>query len=668
MDVQYPASNSISTSRLSRQPRNSQIEVPVEILIERKKRLKSFKRSAKTENVSSSINKKTPRLKIINHTIFFKIWPIETQNQSGHTVKWTKTKEWYIYKKSRGDSIGKNAELRKFLQIFSWAKSAFLALKLAYVAEKLQFLFLNLFYSSETLTPKNDICHIQDIFYLIKRQKIQTINMQGPQTKTEIIQKLQYGIFKTCNTRFFIGKINVLDKNLDMESGFPRSSMLIIYPLNVQPTGRSCDVRPTGSYFSQKFYAAYRSQLCFNHKDLYWTYWWHAVRPIWPLYSGGRQTKNRFLKFIFVDLRLNSISQNQIKILKSLSFFDYRDKSRLVSEEQLALAVLHRWEEIAKVGCRLVPEHIETRPLYSPEKPGIEKGKLEMWVDMFPMDMPLPGPPIDVMPRKPKSYELRIIIWNTDDVVLEDDAFFTGEKMSDIYVKGWIKGSEDTQCTDIHYRSLTGEGNFNWRFVFPFEYLVAEEKIVLSRKESVFSWDETECKIPARLELQVWDADHFSADDFLGAITLDLNRFPRGAKSSKLCTLDMIKSDGSVPMVNIFKQRRVKGWWPFYIKKENEEMELTGKVEAEIHLLTKEDAEKTPIGLGRNEPDPLEKPNRPDASFMWFLNPIKSIRYIIWHNYKWVIIKIILFIALTIFFVLFFYSIPGMTVKKLMGA
>lgn len=39
-------------------------------------------------------------------------------------------------------------------------------------------------------------------------------------------------------------------------------------------------------------------------------------------------------------------------------------------------------------------------------------------------------------------------------MILEDDAFFTGEKMSDIYVKGWLKGPEDTQATDIHYRCV----------------------------------------------------------------------------------------------------------------------------------------------------------------------------------------------------------------------
>ena len=30
---------------------------------------------------------------------------------------------------------------------------------------------------------------------------------------------------------------------------------------------------------------------------------------------------------------------------------------------------------------------------------------------------------------------------------------YTGEQMSDIYVKGWVEGMEnDTQETDVHYR------------------------------------------------------------------------------------------------------------------------------------------------------------------------------------------------------------------------
>lgn len=70
----------------------------------------------------------------------------------------------------------------------------------------------------------------------------------------------------------------------------------------------------------------------------------------------------------------------------------------------------------------------------------------------------------------------------------------------------------------------------------------------------------------------------------------------------------MMCGDGAVPTINIFKQKRVRGWWPFYIKRDTEEMELTGKVEAEIQLLTREEADKLPAGLGRSEPDPLEKP------------------------------------------------------------
>jgi len=105
-----------------------------------------------------------------------------------------------------------------------------------------------------------------------------------------------------------------------------------------------------------------------------------------------------------------------------------------------------------------------------------------------------------------------------------------------------------------------------------------------------------------------------------------------------------------------------------YAKDENDELILQGKVEAELILMSSEEAEKSPAGLGREEPSALEKPTRPDSSFMWFLNPIKSIRYIIWHNYKWTILKILFILFFTLFLALFFYSLPGYTIKKMMGA
>ena len=72
---------------------------------------------------------------------------------------------------------------------------------------------------------------------------------------------------------------------------------------------------------------------------------------------------------------------------------------------------------------------------------------------------------------------------------------------------------------------MTGEGNFNWRFVFPFEYLKAEEKIVYHKKESFFDVGEKEYKVPPVLTIQLWDADLISADDMLGMNVSVANNF-----------------------------------------------------------------------------------------------------------------------------------------------
>ncbi|KAL8184971.1 UNVERIFIED_CONTAM: hypothetical protein K2H54_033720, partial [Gekko kuhli] len=453
--------------------------------------------------------------------------------------------------------------------------------------------------------PSNDPINVLVRVYVVRATDLHPADINGKADpyvviklgKTDIKDKENY-ISKQLNP--------VFGKSFDIEATFPMESMLTVAIYDWDLVGSDDLIGETKIDLENRYYSKHRATCGISS-----TYSIHGYN-IWR----DPQKPTQILSKLCKEGKLDGPHYGpggRVKVVNRVftgpTELEDENGQKKQTDEHLALTVLHHWEEIPRVGCKIVPEHVETRPLLNPDKPGIEQGRLELWVDMFPMDMPAPGPAIDISPRKPKKYELRVIvwntdeviledddyftgekssdifvrgyelrviIWNTDEVVLEDDAFMTGEKMSDIYVRGWLKGQqEDKQDTDVHYHSLTGEGNFNWRYIFPFDYLAAEEKIVISKKESMFSWDETEYKIPARLTLQVWDADHFSADDFLGAIELDLNRFPRGAKTAKQCSMELGTGEAEVPMISIFKQKRVKGWWPFLARDENDEMEIT---------------------------------------------------------------------------------------------
>ena len=94
-------------------------------------------------------------------------------------------------------------------------------------------------------------------------------------------------------------------------------------------------------------------------------------------------------------------------------------------------------------------------------------------------------------------------------------------------------------------RSLTGEGNFNWRFLFPFGYLKAEEKLVYKKRLSLFDLEETEIKVPPKLTIQVWDADLIMSDDFLGETSLDIHAALRHWQYKKIPDLPVMLQVGS---------------------------------------------------------------------------------------------------------------------------
>ena len=81
------------------------------------------------------------------------------------------------------------------------------------------------------------------------------------------------------------------------------------------------------------------------------------------------------------------------------------------------------------------------------------------------------------------------------------------------------------------------------------------------------------------------------------------------------------------PFVNLFRQKRLRGWWPLSKLDQDGALQLAvhyciptrlwpqrrgrsvqGKLELELELLEAAEAAQSPAGLGRSEPNPLRPP------------------------------------------------------------
>ncbi|XP_067648119.1 fer-1-like protein 6 [Eurosta solidaginis] len=331
----------------------------------------------------------------------------------------------------------------------------------------------------------------------------------------------------------------------------------------------------------------------------------------------------------------------------------FKDETRIATsediQERLSLTALHHLDQLPSFGYKLVPEHVETRILYRRDCPGIEQGKIQLWIELYEGNLNIPAP-IDITPHPPQPYELRVVVFSCRDLTLDDRNIF-GKKMSDIGVKGWCADKDQSQATDIHYRSMNGEALFNWRMVFPLKYSTNEDMMVVKLKSGILN--EYEVKHPPTFYLQVWDNDLITKNDFLGMLEINLSNFPEPCTNPRYCTLTHdfagIKLPESLarlqgithrhrPPVNLFQKKRIRGWFPLYAQTDQISMDnklkeqlrtQTGKIELELELLTEAEAATNPCGVGRNPPNALANPARPDTSFNPITNPLKSFRKIL---------------------------------------
>jgi len=256
---------------------------------------------------------------------------------------------------------------------------------------------------------------------------------------------------------------------------------------------------------------------------------------------------------------------------------------------------------------------IELRSLWHPCSSN-PQGQLEMWLDIFTPEEAAANPKVPIGPPIPRSFELRVIVWNTKDVAFRD------KNMSDIFLVVYPEGMEP-QKTDVHYRSENGEGMFNWRMVFP---------IVLPCKNS-------------RLKIQIWDKDLLNPNDVIAEACLNLSGFFKKA----------FKDQSSLS--HAIERQFIVLTHPNYEGPQ-------GRVEVSVDLLTEESARKLPAGKGRGEPNQnpfLAPPDRPDTSFNP-LNPFSYISKVLWRKNKYKVIGacvcllFVVLLPLLLFFLNFF--------------
>jgi len=259
---------------------------------------------------------------------------------------------------------------------------------------------------------------------------------------------------------------------------------------------------------------------------------------------------------------------------------------------------------------KLSPKPKEFRTLWSALS-SFPQGKLKMWIELMTPEEAAAHEPYPIAPPQKENFELRIIVWETKNVVPKDKIL--GKDSSDQFVvTKLLDHAESVQKTDVHDSVMDGCGKFNWRIIYG----------------SVFLPYTT-----PRLKIQVFDKDRIGPNDAIAEANVNLKGFfQKGLKnkSAKIGLLTSIANVGAsvvtqttqLTNTNTAEKKDTAGpyntgqWLDLYHPSYEG---VQGTICMELELLTREDAMAKPAGKGRGEPNVnpfLPEPVRPKRA--WF--------------------------------------------------
>ncbi|MCI4389544.1 hypothetical protein PGIGA_G00099320 [Pangasianodon gigas] len=217
--------------------------------------------------------------------------------------------------------------------------------------------------------PHNDPINVLVRIYIVRATNLHPTDLNGKADpyiviklgKTEIRDKDNY-ISKQLNP--------VFGKSFDIEATFPMESMLTVSIFDWDLVGTDDLIGETKIDLENRLYSKYRATC-----GIASTYSLHGYN-VWR----DPQKPSQILAKLCKDGKMEEPHYGpggKVKVANRIFLgpTEIEDENGLKkpTDEHLALTALKHWEEIPQVGCKLVPEHVETRPLLNPEKPGIEQ-------------------------------------------------------------------------------------------------------------------------------------------------------------------------------------------------------------------------------------------------------------------------------------------------------